>query len=199
MNDTEHVGLPDRKQAIRREVRARRAEVARDALVKLSRLVTGHVTALPEFEAAKVVCCFLSMPWEPQTAWLIEACRRDGKKVCVPACRGEGEAYGLSVLPVDGALVKRAHGVREPAVVAWVPLEDVDLMVVPGVAFDGQCGRLGRGGGHYDRVAGAAGGERVFKVGLAFDWQMVERVPVGKRDVRMDAVVTETRTIRRET
>jgi 5-formyltetrahydrofolate cyclo-ligase len=173
--------------------------LSRDALTEGSRQVQAHAAELPEFGAARVVCSYIALEWEPGTAWLIDRARRDGKKICVPALQAGRDGYGLSAMTEGDRLVAGPHGVPQPETIEWVHLEDVDLMVVPGVAFDEQCRRLGRGGGHYDRLAGAPGGEKVFKVGLAFDWQIVERVPVGERDVRMDAVVTETKTTRRET
>jgi 5-formyltetrahydrofolate cyclo-ligase len=87
-------------------------------------------------------------------------------------------------------------GVPEPATKSWVPIENVALMVVPGIAFDRYGGRLGRGGGHYDTMMRQEAARHVFSVGAAFELQVLERVPVNDQDVKVDAVVTERKTIR---
>jgi len=74
----------------------------------------------------------------------------------------------------------------------------VDLVVTPGLAFDSSGGRLGHGGGHYDRLLAGTTMQQAFKVGLALECQMVERVPMNARDIRLDAVVTERAVYRRQ-
>ncbi|MBE0417898.1 MAG: 5-formyltetrahydrofolate cyclo-ligase, partial [Coriobacteriia bacterium] len=77
-----------------------------------------------------------------------------------------------------------------------VPPEDIDIVIVPGVAFDVACWRVGHGGGYYDRLLGMMG--RAVAVGLAFDGQVFAEVPHDDNDVRLDALVTPSRTLRRE-
>jgi 5-formyltetrahydrofolate cyclo-ligase len=79
-----------------------------------------------------------------------------------------------------------------------VSIETVDLAVVPGIAFDLRGGRLGHGGGHIDRMLGADALRGPFAAGLAFECQIFECLPMGIHDRPMQAVVTETRTIRSE-
>ena len=84
-------------------------------------------------------------------------------------------------------------GVREPAErCAPVPLNRLDLVLVPGIAFDIRGGRLGRGQGYYDRLLSAVTG---LKCGVAFDEQIVDAVPVGPLDVRLNCILTPTRWI----
>jgi 5-formyltetrahydrofolate cyclo-ligase len=86
------------------------------------------------------------------------------------------------------------RGVREPRRRRPVEAADLDVVVVPGVAFDGAGARLGRGAGFYDRFLHALPA-RVWRVGVAFDLQILERVPTEGHDARLDLVVTETRTL----
>ena len=81
--------------------------------------------------------------------------------------------------------------VPEPAAPRWVAAEDVDLALVPGLAFDAAGGRLGHGGGYYDRLLARAEPRIACRAGIAWACQIVDRVPTGPHDVRMDWVVTE--------
>ena len=123
------------------------------------------------------------------------------------ASRGARVAYpriastALTFHQVDrDALVPGRFGLLEPPADApALPLESLDLVVVPGVAFDTAGGRLGFGGGFYDRTFGdlaRAGTRRAPLIALCFDLQVVARCPVGPNDVRVDLVVTESRTLR---
>ena len=85
-------------------------------------------------------------------------------------------------------------GILEPVEKRWIGSDGLDLVVVPGMAFGLSCGRVGYGGGYYDRILKARPG--VFKAALAFEFQVFEKVPNNDLDVSMDAVFTETRIIK---
>ena len=121
---------------------------------------------------------------------------RDGKAVCVPAHRAEDGRYAMAALAPDAARGAGPAGIVEPAFKEWILLETVDLVVVPGVAFDPAGGRVGRGAGHYDRLLAGAG-RACARVGLAFEFQVLAGVPTSGHDVGMDVIVTEQRTLRR--
>jgi 5-formyltetrahydrofolate cyclo-ligase len=135
------------------------------------------------------VACYLATPGEVGTDRILRACFEAGKTVAVPARRGAPSDYGLCLLTPGAPLRAGALGILEPAVLEWVEAGGMDLIVVPGVAFDAAGRRLGHGLGCYDRLLADAG--RAFKAGLAFDWQLVPEVPADAHDVAMDAVVTE--------
>jgi len=156
--------------------------------------------ALAEFREASVVGCYLPLPGEPRTLRLLKECWKAGKATCVPAFVAEETEYRLARMTTETSLRVGPFGVREPTEPGWVALDSVDLIFVPGVAFD-VCGcRTGHGGGHFDRLlerqTAAGQAKRLFKVGSAFEYQVFDEVPVGEHDVRLDAVVTENRTIR---
>lgn len=89
-------------------------------------------------------------------------------------------------------MVAGRHGIREPGANAGrVELGEIDLVLVPGVAFDGGCHRLGRGGGFYDRFLAQAGLGRAWMLGVGFGVQLVERVPRSSHDRQVDGVVTD--------
>ncbi len=90
-------------------------------------------------------------------------------------------------------LVRARHGVREPAPeLASTPLGELEVLVVPGLAFDRSGVRLGRGGGYYDRsLGGASVDTRPRTVGVAFACQCVDELPTATHDLRVDTIVTE--------
>ena len=148
---------------------------------------------------ADTILCFLSMPHELDTAEVIRAARARGKAVAVP--RIEQEDIRFVVMPRDaGELSRNAWGIPEPDR-AWLPLDLAAagplLVTAPGLAFDRQGNRLGRGKGYYDRfLAGArraAGG--IIALGICLSEQLVEAVPHGERDQRLDGIVTEKETV----
>ena len=193
--------LATRKKELRALIRATRDALSPERAESASRAAQERAMALPEFREARMVACYLGVRGEVRTDRLVAACFDRDRRVCVPAFQRERGQYGLSVIEAESRVIRGAFGVPEPEKRDWVSLDDVDLVVVPGVAFDAGGGRLGHGGGHYDRLLGEPGAGsgvdvRPFMLGLAFDLQVVESVPVGTLDVRMDAVVTEHRAIR---
>ena len=193
----EAVGEPVRKEEIRHFVRMRRCELDAVWIGQKSLAAQQQVTELPEFKKAKVVCCYLAMENEVRTDRLLDRCWKEEKTVCVPAfCRKTGK-YRLSGIKKDTPVIEGHWKVWEPAHIQWIAVDKVDLIVVPGMAFDASGGRLGHGGGHYDQILGGRKSKlRCFKVGLAFDFQVFRSVPMGKNDVRMDVVVTEKQVLR---
>lgn len=180
------------KRGLRAAVRARRAGldpawVASAGLEAQERLLT-----LAGFRSAARVALYLALPVEVPTAALLAACRRAGKEVAVPvpAAASAGGGYVFCRLDEGAALVPGPLRVLQPERIEELRGAAPDLVVVPGVAFDRDGGRVGHGAGYYDgllaRFAPAA-----FKVGLAFEFQVFDRVPVEAHDVRVDAVVTE--------
>jgi 5-formyltetrahydrofolate cyclo-ligase len=185
-----------RKEDVRRGIRLAWTRVDESWIREQSARAQERVVALPEFAQARRVGCYLAMAREVQTDWILARCWRDGKAVCVPAHRAEDGRYAMAALAPDAARGAGPAGIVEPAFKEWILLETVDLVVVPGVAFDPAGGRVGRGAGHYDRLLAGAG-RACARVGLAFEFQVLAGVPTSGHDVGMDVIVTEQRTLRR--
>jgi len=154
------------------------------------------LAALPRLAGARCIALFASLPGEPSTRSLFDSLRSQERRCLLPRTT---DSRQLEFCEVPGweDLRSGRYGVSEPpegSVV--VPLEDADVVVVPGVAFDASGGRLGRGGGYYDRALACLEGP--FVVGLALEAQVVEEVPRGELDQLVDAVVTERRILSRE-
>lgn len=176
------------KEAIREQIRARRRELDAAWVRRTSVRIQERVMALPAFDAAGLVGCYMSLPREVQTTELLCRCWERGQKVCVPAFDTEKANYRMVLVEKGEEMVPGPAGIPEPRVACIVPPEDIDFVVVPGVAFDRRCVRLGHGGGHYDRLLSRCPG---FKVGVSFEFQIVDDVPRGEHDIPMDVIVTE--------
>ena len=156
-----------------------------------SRRVQDHVLALREWAAARRVAVYIALRGETGTERLARDCRAHGRAMAVPALRAQGN-YGFVWWHEGDALERGPLGTREPAVRRWLAPGELDVVIVPGLAFDAGGRRLGHGGGHYDRLLAAGGDDAgALKIGIGFGFQLVERVPADERDARMDWVITE--------
>ncbi|MCP4036817.1 MAG: 5-formyltetrahydrofolate cyclo-ligase [bacterium] len=158
--------------------------------------LAGHILNSLEFLSAERVVLYAATAGEISTQPVFEAVSEAHKRCLFPRCLSGGR---LEFAPVDdaGQLVPGRFGILEPgAQLAAGPLAAGDLVLVPGMAFDRRGGRVGRGGGYYDRAfpAGAAPGPCL--MGVAHSAQLVDAVPVGVHDRVMDCIATELGVIR---
>jgi 5-formyltetrahydrofolate cyclo-ligase len=147
--------------------------------------------------AAQTVMVYKPIRGEVDVTAIATACFASGRTVCVP--RIDWDRHFLTpclVSRFDRGFETKRFGVPEPVETApVVRLDDIDLIVTPGLAFDESCGRLGRGGGFYDRML-MAPACRAIRLGVGFDEQIVDEVPSDESDARLDAVATPSRWIR---
>ncbi len=179
------------KQRLRRAKLTERRSLSAAEIRKGSEAIAAYFCAWPEYRQAKTVMLYLAMADEPQTAALVEDAWKSGKQVAVPLM---GAAYGImEAAALDGwdELVAGRLGLKmpDPAKCRLIEPSALDLIVVPGVAFDAAGGRLGMGAGYYDRFLPKAG--QACRLGLAWSLQVVTAVPVDEYDVRMDYLLTE--------
>ena len=144
------------------------------------------------FKKANVVMFYVSLKDEVNTLNMIDEAIRAGKHVCVPVIVLEEKrliAGGIKDRKED--LEKQHFGIYQPKPgrVEEVPLEDIDLVVVPGIAFDKDNMRLGRGHGYYDRFLSALSKDTK-TVGLAFDFQVVNNLPKDSHDIPVWKTIT---------
>jgi 5-formyltetrahydrofolate cyclo-ligase len=126
---------------------------------------------------------------------LAERLRTLGKRTVYPV--QAGDSLALAAVAARSALVSGPRGVLEPSRAAErVQVDEVDLFMVPGLLFDRSCRRLGRGGGHYDRLLRGAR-EDATLVGICYADRVIEELPEDPWDVAMDLVVTERFVLRR--
>jgi 5-formyltetrahydrofolate cyclo-ligase len=136
---------------------------------------------------------FWSFGSEVNTAPLIAGLRSRGITVALP--RIERSEVVPVVAKLGAAMTETSFGAMEPAEGRVLEVAELDLVVVPGVAFDRSCDRVGYGGGYYDRLLGMRR-DGAAAIAIAFSIQIVDLVPTGAIDRRIDGVVTETEVIR---
>jgi len=175
--------LADVKKALRSRLRGwRRRFAATEDGRRASQRICAQVTALPEWQAARTVALYRALRGEVDVTPLSDL----GKRVCWPVVvqRGRPLVWREGVDWRPGPFGILEPGPDSPE----VRPQDIDLIIVPGVAFDARGRRLGQGGGFYDRSLRQCPGLRV---GVGFAGQQVEAVPAGPFDERMHLVVTE--------
>lgn len=174
-------------------MRARLASVAPAEAQAAGRAIADRLVGRAAWRRALRIALFVSRTDEIETAPLIDFARRAQKPVLAPRIL-EGSEAGLEFVEVDdwSRLESGRFGKQPPASWPATALGPSDLVVVPGLAFDREGGRLGRGGGYYDRVlSGRSAAGRAIFVGVGFHFQLVDRVPMMAHDRRLDAIVTD--------
>ena len=186
------------KAGVRKQMRALLKSLPPEQVADRSRRACGMLSKLPEFQSAGVVMVYLNMPDEIDTSALVLDAFQAGKTVLAPKVSWEHlHMEALEVRSLETGLVTTAKGpaIREPAYGEPWPLEEIDFVVVPALAFDRLGNRLGRGMGFYDRFL-SGGRLHAFKCGLAFAEQILDAVPTGGNDVPVDALVTDRESLR---
>lgn len=174
------------KQALRKDMAAKKSAFTGTELLDRSALILNRLEECLLFQSAERVALYHALPGEVQTAAFIERWYLR-KQLFLPLVEGDN----LRLLRYTGpeSLRKGAFGIWEPKPDGEEAEEDeIELIIVPGVAFDAQCHRLGRGRGFYDRLLSSL---QAPKVGICFDFQLVPFVPVEPFDRQMDYVVAE--------
>jgi 5-formyltetrahydrofolate cyclo-ligase len=196
MDTSRQAELTRRKAELRRLIRARVEAIDPRVIAAWSAKIADRLVKTDAWREAEAVFVFLSMPHEVATNEIIERAFEEGKQVCVPRVHGRDIRFHriehLS-LPWE----RHPFGVLEPppecpVVDQSAPTCPRSLVVAPGLAFDTSGHRLGYGGGFYDRFLTEFRREcLVAIIGITFSPQVVDLVPTGPNDVRLDAVLTE--------
>lgn len=185
------------KQDMRR--RAYDARKAQENKEEVSQQAIEHLIALPEYQRAQTVMWYIDARSELRTRHFLPEALKSDKRIVVPYCTTDENGdnkLGLWVLEDMDELVVGKWQILEPPKDRWgesgkeVEPTDLDFVVVPGVGFDRQGGRLGNGQGYYDRLLESARSDAPL-VGLCYESQLFDEIPVDEHDVFMDKIVTE--------
>lgn len=136
---------------------------------------------------ARTVMLYYSLPDEVYTHTLVDALLASGKRVLLPRVTGEG-TMELRCYTGPQSLEQGAYNIMEPVGEVFSDYAQIDLAVIPGVAFDRQLNRMGRGKGYYDRLLPQLG--CAYKIGICFDFQLVESIECEEHDIKMDEVIS---------
>jgi 5-formyltetrahydrofolate cyclo-ligase len=175
------------KNAIRKRILSRRDALSPLEIAALSQEVAAQFLASAVYTAASTLALYCSIRSEVATAGIFTAALQAGKRLLYP--RTVGTTLEFVAVETLAALSACRFGICEPQSGEAFPLAKIDLLVLPGVAFDEKGIRLGYGLGCYDRALAAVG--RPTLVGLAYDFQVVAALPREEHDIPVDFVVTE--------
>ncbi|MGA1392136.1 MAG: 5-formyltetrahydrofolate cyclo-ligase [Phycisphaerales bacterium] len=185
------------KERLRREIRDRLRAMTADERDHGSRRIVEALRAEPEYANARSILFYVPIGSEPDLRPAIEEAQARGVLVLLPRSRRDPPAIELAALGAERLDQLPLDELRVPAPTGpAVDPRTVDLAVVPGVAFDADGGRLGRGGGFYDRLL-AALSPATAVIGVCFERQLVERVPRESHDHRVQAVIAEGGRVRK--
>lgn len=189
------------KIELRKKIRAKLAALTPEERAEKSRKIEIVISELPEWKCAKTVAFFAPMHDEPDVELLWKKIRAEKKRAVFPRIE-DNHLRWFAISELSELAVSR-WSLREPPTTApitpngnvektrEIAISEIDLMLVPGVAFSANGERLGRGGGFYDRAL-ANHELRAFKIGVCFDFQIEEKLPVESHDCAMDFVVSES-------
>ena len=176
------------KTGLRARLRAERERIPESARLEAARRVEEALFGLREIRAAGSVALFSSFGSEIPTDGMASRVLSEGKTLLLPFLTPDGMEMGGVADPEE--LVPSRYGPREPPGRRGVDPATIDVIVVPGLAFDRRGHRLGYGGGSYDRYLARLRPDAT-RIGIGFDLQVVDRVPAGETDERLHLLVTE--------
>lgn len=189
------------KASMRALVKQSLAQMTDRQLREASINACQRLMSLPAIDDAQVVMAYMPLPEEVDVTFAIKQLLELGKRVCVPDVNWSQR----SMTPIqltslnDRAMDQKRYGLRVPSNAPAIDPQQIDVVIVPGLAFDANGHRLGRGGGFYDRFLATLHGG-VAKVAVAFEAQIIETppgVPMSVTDISVDMVVTEQRVMHR--
>jgi 5-formyltetrahydrofolate cyclo-ligase len=184
--------------ALRERANRLRDSLGAEERSKKSEEIWKRLSGLEAFRRAGQALFYVSFKSEVDTSLMRALSRELGMDVAVPRGRLKDKSMAFHYLENEGSLESGPYGILQPpddpATLADLSIPSVIL--VPGLVFDFKCNRLGWGAGYYDRFLSGPG-RGLPSIGLGFECQLAEEVPVGPHDVPLDFLVTESRVLQR--
>ncbi len=171
---------------IRRAMKEQRQSLTKEQITALSNAVYKNFLCL--FITGKSCFIYKDFRGEVQTAPFIDYFSKLGAKISYPLIDGDNM---LAVMPTDNEFTANPFGVKEPS--EYVIIDDIDVAIIPLLACDKDKNRIGFGKGYYDRFLSK---HKCLKIGICYDFQVLESVPKNKWDVPLDIIITDKRIIK---
>ena len=188
--------LESEKRKVRYEFLNLRNRIDPILAAAYSNVIFSKIIKLPVYEKAETVMFYLSYGSEVITDSMISSALEEGRTVVVPAIEnpGDGKMEALKMARIEDAY-QSVYGIRQPEINRedLVDKSGIDLIFVPGIAFDNNGYRTGYGKGYFDRWLQGVPLEKT--IGLAYDFQVTDKLPSGKYDLPVGMIVTEKRII----
>lgn len=182
-------GIDSAKDKLRKEIAAEKRQYTSEQLLQMSDEVFSVLEITGTFRDASIILIYNSMADEVSTKAFIEKWKSE-KQFYLPVVKDDHLVFRK--LENNTSFEKSKIGVDEPVGDDFTNFSNIDLVVVPGVAFDRKCNRLGRGKGYYDRFLTNI---KAPKVGVCFDFQLKDQIPADQKDIQMDMIVGENELI----
>lgn len=185
----------EEKAILRKRVLLQRSRLTDEERKSKSRTIVTKLLNHEKYAASRVFFAYLPFRDEVDIRPFIDEASRRGKTILLPKTRGKGR-MDLHVFSGWESVGKGAYGIPEPSeeTERWIEINAIDCALVPGVVFDRNGGRIGYGGGYYDRFF-ARLESKPWSVGVGYHLQLLERVPTDLHDVRMNEIITERETV----
>lgn len=174
------------KKELRKQIRNRKRQFTADELNELSVSVMNRLLGMPEVINAKTILLYYSLPDEVNTHQTVELLARQGKTVLLPKVI-DGENMEIRIYESSEDLTEGSYGIMEPNGKLFTDYDKIDTAVIPGMSFDADNNRLGRGKGYYDRFLKNI--PQAYKIGVCFDFQKEQNIPHDEYDIKMDTVI----------
>lgn len=174
------------KSTLRKNIRNLKKQFTRDQLITMSHPVVDRLLCHPKLVQANTIFLYYSLPDEVYTHDIIDELAQKGKKILLPKVIGDNEME-IRLYQGKKSMCEGDFHIMESEGPVFTDYASIDIAVVPGMSFDTEGNRLGRGKGYYDRFLGKV--PCVYKIGICFDFQKVDHVPAEPTDIRMDEVI----------
>lgn len=185
------------KSRIRERILLKRRSLKKAEIIKMSREIQNRLFSLPEFKESTTISIYVDFDNEVRTKDIIRDSIYMGKRVSIPYTKGKKNSLLLSeIRDIDKELETSTFGILEPKkeYFRYIPDNEIDVVIVPGIAFDEKGRRLGYGGGYYDRLLIKLNRD-IVTIGLAFEFQILSEIPWWFYDIFIDKIITERRLI----
>jgi 5-formyltetrahydrofolate cyclo-ligase len=174
------------KKDLRAFIRMQKSMFSVEQLQNMSEDIIRRLMAHPRIKNANTILMYYSLDDEVNTHAAVDQLVSQGKHVLLPAVISDTEME-LRCYEGPKDLEGGFFNIMEPVGKAFSNYEEIDVAVVPGMAFDGRCNRLGRGRGYYDRLLPKL--PQAYKIGICFDFQKLPGIPADEHDIKVDEIV----------
>ncbi|HQC70595.1 MAG TPA: 5-formyltetrahydrofolate cyclo-ligase [Sedimentibacter sp.] len=178
------------KSKIRKRILNVRNNMSKEDVKKNSNAIMDKITSLDIYKHSKVVFIYMDFKNEVMTSNLIKRMLSEKKRVVIPYTDSINTVLIPSEITKESDLKQNSFGYFEPKSILPVNIEEIDLVIVPGVVFDKNLNRIGFGKGYYDKILNRLK-PSAKKIALAHDFQVLEDIPAEEHDVKMDMIITE--------
>lgn len=176
------------KKLVRKEIMYKRNNMSKDQVEDLSLRIQNNVLNWELFKSASTVMLYSNYKNEVATWGIIKECFKENKRVVLPKTIKEGNDILPCIITDSSELIQGAYGIYEPDGRNVIDKNQIEIIIIPGVAFDKNGDRIGHGAGYYDRFLKDFSG---IKAGICYNFQVVENAWPDEYDIKMDYLITE--------